>query len=641
MKKFTLFSFSALFVLLLSTVAWAQTSIYSQDFEGTGLPTDWSQTSTASDGGWKFGTNTQLQSSSFPIPAHTKMACTNDDACNCDKSEDILASSVLDLSANAAVFMQFDAFFLHGYYDAQELAYVVVSTDGGNSWSTVYTLPGAGTWATYLVNLSAYAGNSNVTVGFKYDDGGGWGFGFALDNFSVFEPASADVFFSSINPAEGASSAYVPAGTSINLAGTINNYGASAITSFTVYYNDGTNTYSDTKTGLNIPSLGTYSFTHNTAYTVPATGDHPIKMWVDLGGDANHTNDTLNTTITGTIFTPVHTVTFEEATGTWCGWCVRGIIFMDSIAAVYPTTSIRIAVHNGDPMAVSTYDAGETSFPGFPGFPSVLIDRKVVDDPSLLFEEYDAHSGDFGFADLKVDPSFNSSTNKATVVASAHFAVDLEGDYRLACVFTEDDVTGTGSTWAQHNYYAGGQYGPMGGFEDMPGTIPASQMHYNFVARAIVGGYDGQAGSLPSTITGDQTYQYTFSYTVPSTDDPYQMKAIVLLINNQTGEIMNGAQADLLLTGINSATNPIAGIGVYPNPFSNSINVALTLNKTQPVTINVTDMLGRVIESIDEGTLAAGNHQIALNGNNLAAGVYFVTVKTVDGEVSKKVVKSE
>lgn len=86
MKKSTTIVLIALSVLLMTSTGWAQTTLYSQNFEGTGLPTDWSQTSNATDGGWKFGTNTQLQSSSFPITAHTKMACTNDDACNCDKS---------------------------------------------------------------------------------------------------------------------------------------------------------------------------------------------------------------------------------------------------------------------------------------------------------------------------------------------------------------------------------------------------------------------------------------------------------------------------------------------------------------------------------------------------------------------------
>ncbi|HUM47865.1 MAG TPA: hypothetical protein PLD84_13120, partial [Chitinophagales bacterium] len=78
MKKFTHLAFAALSLLFMSTTGWAQTTIYSQDFEGTGLPSGWSQISNATDGGWKFGTNTQLQSANFPITSHTKMSCTND-----------------------------------------------------------------------------------------------------------------------------------------------------------------------------------------------------------------------------------------------------------------------------------------------------------------------------------------------------------------------------------------------------------------------------------------------------------------------------------------------------------------------------------------------------------------------------------
>ena len=59
----------------------------------------------------------------------------------------------------------------------------------------------------------------------------------------------------------------------------------------------------------------------------------------------------------------------------------------------------------------------------------------------------------------------------------------------MAVVIVEDSVRGTASGYAQANYYSGGGNGPMGGYENLPSTIPASQMTYNHVARVLAGGF--------------------------------------------------------------------------------------------------------------------------------------------------------
>src|SRR4029078_9459993 len=115
-------------------------------------------------------------------------------------------------------------------------------------------------------------------------------------------------------PTAGSPGAYGLASTSVTIGGTVQNTGSSPITSFTVKYSDGVNTYSDVKSGLNIASYATYNFTHNTPYMIPAYGHHPINVWVELPGDNNHQNDSLPTDLVGVLFIPNHKVVFEEAT---------------------------------------------------------------------------------------------------------------------------------------------------------------------------------------------------------------------------------------------------------------------------------------------------------------------------------------
>jgi hypothetical protein len=265
---------------LFTTSSWAQISIYSQDFEGSGMPDGWTQETNATDEGWLFGTGSQFSSVGYSIPDHTNIAVTNDDACNCDKSNDILMTPAMDFSSNSNVSLQFDAYFGHLYYNSQEEAYVLASTDGGTTWTTVYTLAGSADWVTHFVDLSAYTGNSSVVIGFKYDDGGGWGYGFALDNVSIFAPLSIDAGLIDITPSNADYDTYNIAGTSYTLGGTLTNYGVNTIISFTAKYSDGINTYSDTYTGLNIAPLSSYTFELSTPFVIPSDGVHYISLWV-------------------------------------------------------------------------------------------------------------------------------------------------------------------------------------------------------------------------------------------------------------------------------------------------------------------------------------------------------------------------
>ena len=74
-----------LLTFLMSNLS-AQVYFVQEDFENGEFPNEWSQTTNATDGGWLVGTNTELQSGDFPIPATSQMLVTNEDKCDCDKS---------------------------------------------------------------------------------------------------------------------------------------------------------------------------------------------------------------------------------------------------------------------------------------------------------------------------------------------------------------------------------------------------------------------------------------------------------------------------------------------------------------------------------------------------------------------------
>ena len=644
MKK-NLLLVSALFLACLGTIN-AQTIIYSENFEtttGVAIPATWSQTTLATDGGWKSGT--ALSSSYFAIPAHTRYLATNDDGCNCDKSNDLLKTASFSCVGSTHPVASFDLFFGNGAYQgAQEVGTIEVSTNGGTTWTVLETLGSVTPWTNHTVDLTAYAGNATVMLGFRYNDAGGWLFGMAIDNFVVFTPAPIDALLQSVAPTGQA--VWGAVSTTKTITGTVKNNGLSAITSFSATYNDGTVNATSNFTGLNIAYGATYNFTIATPYSIATASQYNLKVYINLASDANHANDTLKTNVNGYSFMPSHKVVMEEGTGTWCGWCVRGAVYMDSIASVYPTTVIPIAVHNGDPMVFAAYDTGIGALIG--GYPTLLVDRKAfIGDPSDAFTEYANHLNDFGLADLAMTQTFNTGSRLLTVNASATMASSFTNnsttnDYRLAVVVTENNVHGTATTYDQHNYYSGGGSGPMAGaghdFAVEPDPVLAANMYYDFVARTILGGFTGQASSLPSSLVAGNVYNKTYTYTVPAAYNIANMKVNVLLIDAKNNIIYNGNDA-ALTTGINSIETTKQQFSLYPNPASSTLNMDMQLDKTENVSVSFVNTLGEVVMTKNIGSLQSGNNTLSFDINDLASGVYFVNVTTSKGVSMNKFVK--
>ena len=66
----------------------------------------------------------------------------------------------------------------------------------------------------------------------------------------------------------------------------------------------------------------------------------------------------------------------------------------------------------------------------------------------------------------------------------------------------------------------------------------------------------------------------------------------------------------------------------YPNPVRNAATLDLTVQQAQPVTATVYDLLGRKVETLHNGDLAANTPtELRLNADGLPSGTYFVRVE--------------
>ncbi len=73
----------------------------------------------------------------------------------------------------------------------------------------------------------------------------------------------------------------------------------------------------------------------------------------------------------------------------------------------------------------------------------------------------------------------------------------------------------------------------------------------------------------------------------------------------------------------------------YPNPFNPSTTIDYIIPRTTFVTLEVFDILGRVVRTLVSGEQGFGPHSVRLEGTGLSSGVYFYRLKA-EGMVQTK-----
>jgi hypothetical protein len=76
----------------------------------------------------------------------------------------------------------------------------------------------------------------------------------------------------------------------------------------------------------------------------------------------------------------------------------------------------------------------------------------------------------------------------------------------------------------------------------------------------------------------------------------------------------------------------------YPNPFNPSTTIKYSVPEQSYIKINLYDVIGNKVKTIDEGLKAAGLHQLELSAGNLTSGVYFVTLSSDAGNQAIKII---
>lgn len=421
---------------------------------------------------------------------------------------------------------------------------------------------------------------------------------------------------------------------------TLRNLGLETIQSATVEWTDGSAMYTDELIDLNLASDMDYTYTHSEGIEViGGTSDYTVTISnINGAEDDNPANNIRNLSVVGVVPAAHKMVVAEEGTGTWCGWCPRGTVMMDLMAHDYERHFIPIAVHNGDPMVNAVYNSGVSAFPGFSGYPGVIMERFQVIDPLGLENTFYNYIETLPSGKLFNGAAYDEVTRELTISVTTEFLSTVIGNWKLNLVITEDGVTG-GQGYAQANYYAGGGNGVMGGYELLPNPVPANMMVYDHVARAILGGFPGESGSVPSPSMAGESFIKTFSWIVPESVNVDSLHIISMLhlpsgrINNANTVTFEEAIANGLASS-NELPESLTTLDVFPNPALEYTTVNLALQSSSNLRIAINDMLGRTVFEQNYGVVA-GEQQFQIPTHHLNNGLYSLQIITSDGRTTK------
>lgn len=280
-------------------------------------------------------------------------------------------------------------------------------------------------------------------------------------------------------------------------------------------------------------------------------GAHTVKfrlISVDGEADAYAGNNTDYTNVKVMDAIPQQRFVVEEGTGTWCGWCPRGIVAFRHMAEKYPETFIGIAVHKNDPLATNSYS--KLTFKGYPG---CYVNRNLKNPTSpeagtleVMHNKYVANPPHIG---VEIEANFTDDTKKKinAKALTTFFADEQNVNYKVSFVLIENGIKG----YKQSNYYAGGKYGKMGGFEDLPGSVAIDMDH---VARMNYSFY-GVDGSIPTSVKADETVEYAAQLDVPKNIQNADNLYLIALLINSKGEIENAAEAKVMVDPSMSITD--------------------------------------------------------------------------------------
>lgn len=297
-------------------------------------------------------------------------------------------------------------------------------------------------------------------------------------------------------------------------------------------------------------------------------GAYPFTLTITkVNGEDNAVSaqDTAEILIYATL--PHHRSVEEEYTGTWCGWCPRGLVALEMMNERYPDDFIAISYHNDDPMEI------DAEFPStVSGFPKAWVDRAVVCDPYYgtsgagfgIESVWKTRTEEIAPADVSLKAYMDETQSYVRMDAEITFPITRENaHYNVEYVLLHDSLCGTSSSWLQKNYYAQSPDSDPNLSDLSSKGAAISGLNFNDV---IVATSRQSTDCIPlplSVVMGvplTDSFTFKLSKVVSTSGESLvqnvkNLRAVMLLVDAKTGQIVNAAKSSVVSsTGISAAT---------------------------------------------------------------------------------------
>lgn len=476
----------------------------------------------------------------------------------------------------------------------------------------------------YMVNMDAYVGDTVYVAFINKGDG----YYLMLDDIKVLVPVQNEIVLNELSIP-----AYARVSTDFSVKGTIINKGVAPLTSFDVTYSidGGENVATYTVTGLNIPYNGTYEFTHDVPANIAATGGHEIEVTVSNpnGVVDSVIDNVLSSTVSVYDNATQRKVFFEQFTTAKCPNCppaheyldqfvpnFENVVWMSHHAGYYTDL---LTIDESEEMCVMFNDGGATFAPAamldrtqYPGNPGPAMSVGEVTPESLQ-----AASEVPAFVTVDItNVTFNSETRELSATVSGTVVSDISAynDPRVGFYIKEDNVK---INQAQSGSNLGKNY------------------VHNHSIRASVSDVWGDAGVITNT-DAEGTFTKTYTYTVPETVKATDLFMIAFVaeynadVNARTilntNEVKLTDVVEIDPTSIEEASD--VAFAIYPNPATDYAMISSNATIKEVAIINT---LGQVV-----ATFTANAENVQINTQDLAKGVYMVSITTAEGSAVKK-----
>ncbi len=621
--------------LLASGLSKAQT--WSEDFNSvtpTNLPTSWLQnnvdgfTVNSALATYSFGTKAwvtrDFSTSTDPImAAHGKIAASTSYYSTAKTSNDWLITPSFSVPANGVI--EWDAQSPDASYPDGYL--VKVSTTGTLTTDFTTTLlnvsaENSDVWTTRGLSLNAYAGQT-IRIAFvnnSYDMFLLW-----LDNIKVLIPSSSDGSVIDITGLTRYSTT-----TSQNITGTFVSKGYTAANNATLNYKIN-NSAVHTET-ITFTSALNYNGTTNYSFVTPATlalGKNDIKVWVSEVngvGETVFTNDTAKSTVFVASQSKTRNALVEEFSSSTCGPCASlNASFDPMLNSNNPNTGGQVNVIKnqvnwpspGTDPSYNPHSAARVTFYDVSAAPTTLInghemtseDQSGVDDGKL----------EPAYATINASLTISNGVVSGMSSITPYVTVAATGQLVVHQVLAQKSYTFAGTT-SQRNFY----HVMRKMFPDANGTAVTT--------------VDGSAMSanLTHTITSVNT----------PTQGSYNFWNTTNVVYEYVVFLQDAMSYDILQSGSAQVAAPVGivelkdnqQIGIYPNPANDYAIVGVKLNESSKLDITIYDVTGKVVFSLNDSIVDAGQQEMKINTSNFTSGTYNVVVKTNKGTLTDKLI---